>query len=196
MMKTAHVIGVGETCMKRGLAGRERRLSKPPLAALLPLLGNSPSSTAEGYQESSVRFLAPGLSTGSGTERGVRALQPRGLGFSSLCPLPAVCAAFQSSCPAFPRGLSWEWLWSLRQKVGLGLGSGPPAFSAGTCLHASRHAPLQRGNLAEHAGEAAEACRSRGLWLHPHPTDVTWQRGQRSGEHGLTRGQAVRLFPV
>lgn len=94
MMKTAHVIGVGEACMKRGLAGRERRLSKPPLAALLPLRGNSPSSTAEGYQESSVRPLAPGLSAGSGPESGIRALRPFALCLLCVCCLPVILPCF------------------------------------------------------------------------------------------------------
>lgn len=48
-------LGLETAGMKRGSAGRERRLSKPPLAALLPLPGTSPSSTTEGCQESSVR---------------------------------------------------------------------------------------------------------------------------------------------
>lgn len=139
-----------------------------------------PSQHLRGLLREVSGISAPGLSTGSGTESGIIAPQRKGVGSRPLCHLPRVCAAFQSSCPAFPRGLSWELLWSL------GLGSAQPAASAGTCLHASRLAPLQQWNLAVNAGEVAEACRSPGLRLHPPIPLVSCGSGVR-GQGNVVR---------
>lgn len=141
MVKAAHATGVGDSWRETGVGWQAEQASScgPP-----PSAGKSPQQHRRGLSGEFSEVLAPGLSWKRRRKWHPRS-QSRGPG-SSLCHLPAVCAAFQSSCPPLPRGLSWELLWSLRQKVGLGLGSGQPAFSAGASLHASRHAPLRRGN--------------------------------------------------
>lgn len=143
-----------------------------------------PSQHLRGLLREVGGISASGLSTGSGTESGIIAPQRKGVGSLPLCHLPPVRAALLSPEDS-PGNCCGAWA-GVRSASRL-------CWDLSAC---QQTCPLQQWGLAVNAGEAARACRSPGLRLHPHPTGVLWQRGQRSGECGRTRAQAVRLFLV
>ena len=145
-----------------------------------------PSQHLRGLLREVSGISASGLSAGSGTESGIIAPQRKGVGSLPLCHLPPVCVL-----PCSP----------LRTLLGTAVEPGAGVRSASrlcwdlsACQQTCPTAAVGPGSKCWGSSQSLQVPRAPAA--PPHPTGVLWQRGQRSGECGQTRGQAVRLFLV